>query len=1447
MRDDSADNAPADPEVHTKLAKPAMPGVPAGEAPASPAKTPEPPDATPALHAAASRPSEASRIDLDDIESGIEGPTVATLTASPSKPASETGRSSGAPRASQSGRASEAGRGSNAGRLPSAVPTIPASRFATGTVLAERYRIIHLLGRGGMGEVYRADDLKLGQPVALKFLPESVERDPDRLARLLDEVKIARSIAHPNVCRVYDVGEVDGHHFLSMEYIDGENLTTLLRRIGRVPSDKAMELGMQICHGLASVHAQGILHRDLKPANLMIDDRGRAKITDFGLASLSDGVAQDSIAHGTPAYMAPEQLSGESVSVKSDLYALGLVLYQMFTGRPAFPGAASVDLIWRRLETTPEPPSRLVEDMDPVVESAILRCLEIDPQDRPESAMDMAAALASSAAPAADAVLKAILICDLGDRSVRAQELGDELATAVSRRQSQRARTLLGEHGGAALAGSNGLHMIFDRPVHAVRFALAYQRALQELSSEQGVSMQARVGIHLGEVTLRHESTQADPGRSLYPHVDAQAREAAVRLTALAAPGQILLTRSAFDLARQSSIEGADDVRWLAHGSYEIEGLDEPIELFEVGIEGASPLRAPQESKRARRQIVQSTVAGWRPAPGLEMPLRPNWAIDRKLSEGGFGEVWLARHRKTHEPRVFKFCYDATSLRALQREITLFRLLKETLGERSDINRIFDWNFDDAPYFIESAYTAGGDLAAWAAEQGGLARIPLATRLEIVAQVATALAAAHSVGVLHKDVKPANVLMTADGDGQVQIKLSDFGIGHVTEKQRLAEAGITVVGLTDVNEAGSPVGGTRLYMAPELLEGKPATVRADIYALGVVLFQMVVGDFARALAPGWERSVTDPLLREDIAAAVDDFDQRLGDVSRLAERLRTLESRRQERAARERQHVEAEQAKAALLRARRRRKYMAILVAVALVFAGSMVFQSRRIAREARAAEQVSNFLVALFEVADPYKAANTEITAREILDRGAARIDTELRDQPVIRARLMHIMGVVYGNLGHYPEAIALLEQALSTRQKLHGNEHLEVAETEQALADVLIDHQEFPRAEALLRQALGIRRAQLGEESAAVAQSLRSLATVLLEMKQPEQAEPLARQALALRRQLLGQSHPDIADSLQLLGTVLMVHKDYGEAEGVLREAVGMYRQLLGDDALEVAETMHLLAKTLIKQEKYADAEALLEQSLAIQRRALGENHISLANGLSEQADVAVTRGEIARAEALFQKALGIYRASLDAERLPMGNILGRLAQLAESRGDLVRATALAQEAVTVYRRAGHESSRYFAAVLADLAFFQFAQGHVAEAEAAYREAVAAYEQVTTAAAIDVEAVRIHWIGVLVEAGKLDEAGPLVQALEKYRAVVSGAEDAWLAHHARSVLGAYLGKTGQPGQAEELLTSSYAALQKLRGPHDRQTYAALRRLVAFYETSPTPEKAQRFRALLR
>ena len=266
-------------------------------------------------------------------------------------------------------------------------------RFLPGAFLAERYRIIALLGRGGMGEVYRADDLTLGQAVAIKFLPEEASHDSALLERFRGEVRIARKVSHPNVCRVYDVGEVEGLTYLTMEYVDGEDLASLLRRIGRLPNDKAIDIARQLCAGLAAAHAKGVLHRDLKPANIMLDGRGQAIITDFGLAAFTDQAHGAEIRSGTPAFMAPEQLSGKEVTEKSDIYALGLVLYELFTGKRAFTAETLADLVRSRAAGDVSRPSSHVKDLDPLVERVILRCLEPEPSNRPANALAVAAAL----------------------------------------------------------------------------------------------------------------------------------------------------------------------------------------------------------------------------------------------------------------------------------------------------------------------------------------------------------------------------------------------------------------------------------------------------------------------------------------------------------------------------------------------------------------------------------------------------------------------------------------------------------------------------------------------------------------------------------------------------------------------------------------------------------------------------------------------------------------------------------------------------------------------------------------------------------------------------------------------------------------------------------------------------------------------------------------------
>jgi hypothetical protein len=280
-------------------------------------------------------------------------------------------------------------------------PAPATARFAPGAIVAGRYRLVSLLGRGGMGEVYRADDLTLDQPVALKFLPEGIAISDARLAQFHNELRVARQVSHKNVCRLYDLGDADGRRFLTMEYVDGEDLASSLRRFGRMPPDKAVQIARQLCAGVAAAHERGVLHRDLKPANVMLDGNGDVRITDFGIATAAADVGAE-IA-GTPQYMAPELLSGKPASIKSDIYALGLILFEVFTGKRVFETRTIAEL--RQLHEAPTltTPSAIVRDLDSAIERVILRCLEKDPDKRPSSAITVAASL-----PGADPLAAAL-------------------------------------------------------------------------------------------------------------------------------------------------------------------------------------------------------------------------------------------------------------------------------------------------------------------------------------------------------------------------------------------------------------------------------------------------------------------------------------------------------------------------------------------------------------------------------------------------------------------------------------------------------------------------------------------------------------------------------------------------------------------------------------------------------------------------------------------------------------------------------------------------------------------------------------------------------------------------------------------------------------------------------------------------------------------------------
>lgn len=256
---------------------------------------------------------------------------------------------------------------------PESRSTMDEGRFPPGSMLAQRYRVVSIVGRGGMGEVYRANDLMVGQTVALKFLPEHWAKDEAVINRFRNEVRTARMVSHPNVCRVHDLAEADGRLFLTMEFIDGEDLSSLIRRIGRLPEDKALEIARKLCAGLQAAHDKGIIHRDLKPGNVMIDQRGEVIITDFGLAGVSGSIHD--VTSGTPAYMSPEQRTGKEVTFRSDIFALGVLLHEVFTGK--------------RPDSSTTSTSAIKPDIGRVLDL----CRDPDPSRRPASAFAVARAL----------------------------------------------------------------------------------------------------------------------------------------------------------------------------------------------------------------------------------------------------------------------------------------------------------------------------------------------------------------------------------------------------------------------------------------------------------------------------------------------------------------------------------------------------------------------------------------------------------------------------------------------------------------------------------------------------------------------------------------------------------------------------------------------------------------------------------------------------------------------------------------------------------------------------------------------------------------------------------------------------------------------------------------------------------------------------------------------
>ncbi len=507
--------------------------------------------------------------------------------------------------------------------------------------------------------------------------------------------------------------------------------------------------------------------------------------------------------------------------------------------------------------------------------------------------------------------------------------------------------------------------------------------------------------------------------------------------------------------------------------------------------------------------------------------------------------------------------------------------------------------------------------------------------------------------------------------------------------------------------------------------------------------------------------------------------------------------------------------------------------------------ETERAKTEAETTKQVSEFLVGLFNVPDLSAEKMKAITARELLDKGAAKIREELKGQPKVQATLMNTMGQAYRALGLYDSALPLTETALKIRREALGGEHQDVASSLNSLAMLLGAKGDYAAAEPLQREALAMDRKLLGNEHPDVVSDLHNLATVLHSKGDYAAAESLYREALAMRRKLQGNEHPGVANILNSLGVLLQDKGDYAAAEPLIREALAMRRKILGNEHLSVARSLNNLAVLLQAKGDQTAAEPLLREALAIRRKLLGNEHPDVANSLNSLAVSLQSKGDYVAAEPLFREALATRRKLLGNEHPLVASNLNNLGMLLQAKGDHAAAEPLLREALAMNRKLLGDEHPNVATNLYSLANTLFAKNDYAGAEQLYRQTLQLQRKLWPKGHPRIPYTLISLGRLLTVKGDPKDAEPLLrEGVDVMRKTL--VEGSWETANAESVLGGCLVALHQYDEAEPLLVKSYPIIKARLGERNIQTQRALDRLIDLYQALGKPDKAAEYRALL-
>jgi len=655
-------------------------------------------------------------------------------------------------------------------------------------------------------------------------------------------------------------------------------------------------------------------------------------------------------------------------------------------------------------------------------------------------------------------------------------------------------------------------------------------------------------------------------------------------------------------------------------------------------------ITVPRTGYRLAVPVQSKPLAGglW-PELGLKagdpVPGRDQWRLTRSLEFAGSSEVWIGENPKTHEARVFKFASDGVELKGLKREVTLARFLHESLGDRPDFVRVLEWNFDSPPFFLESEY-GGLNLAEWAESQRGLLNVPLTSRLRILMDIAKAVSAAHEVGVLHKDLKPANVLVSSQKpdcgtENSWQIKVADFGSGALADPARLRALGITNLGFTQTATADSTLTGTLTYLAPEVLGGHSPTTSSDVYALGVILYQLLVGDFRKPLSPGWEADVSDPLLREDIAtAACGDPVRRLKSAAELVQRLETLESRRIERDRVQQAEQRALAAEKKLSAARARRPWVAAAIGALLLGLGASLLLYRRAVAERKIADRqtdianaVNRFLANdLLGRSNPFNSGKADETLLDAVKEASSAIDRQFANEPMIAGQLHQTIARALDLRTDYPDARKEYKRAEELFMQADGNLSQEAIIVE--LQRAALEARSYQGG--TLDQAKAILVAQ--EAKLGKLPHLRSDLQVWLSNARGmialiDNNAQGARQNFQAASELAANV-PDIDESTRLAFKQRLAFSNIRlgngvEAEKLFRELISAYTRTSGPDSPDVLRVRLNLAQAFMIQNKNAEAVDETKQIYPSFVAKLGREHELSMQVLATQAQCEGTLG--------------------------------------------------------------------------------------------------------------------------------------------------------------------------------------------------------------------------------